>query len=73
MTAATPADTIAIVEAHSPGVNFPADTPRTANYWWRRYLTPAGMANADGRAFKADCLVTNRHSGGAPCTSTVVA
>jgi prepilin-type N-terminal cleavage/methylation domain-containing protein/prepilin-type processing-associated H-X9-DG protein len=60
-----PADTIAIAEGHSPCPSCPADTPRTANYWWRRYVTGTGMAAATGRAFKADCMVTNRHSSGA--------
>jgi prepilin-type N-terminal cleavage/methylation domain-containing protein/prepilin-type processing-associated H-X9-DG protein len=63
----SPADTVAITEAHSPVTGFPADASaqRTPNYWWRRYATGSGMANANGRAFKVDCFVTNRHSGGA--------
>lgn len=62
-----PADTIAITEAHSPVVGFPADgaSTRTPNYWWRRYATGSGMGNPNGRAFKVDCFVTNRHAGGA--------
>src|SRR5262249_30802603 len=64
---AAPADTVAITEAHSPVVGFPDDlsSPRSPNYWWRRYAAGAGMGNSSGRAFKVDCFVTNRHSGGA--------
>jgi prepilin-type N-terminal cleavage/methylation domain-containing protein/prepilin-type processing-associated H-X9-DG protein len=65
-----PADTIAIVEAaggtpFNAPPSFPADAYQSANYWWRRYLTGTGLTVANGRAFKADCLVTTRHSGGA--------
>ncbi len=60
-----PADTVMITEAHSPVVGFPADTIRSPSYWWRRYATGSGMNARNGRAFKVDCFVTNRHSGGA--------
>jgi len=60
-----PADTIAITEGHTPCPGCPADALRTANYWWRRYTTGTGMANPNAAAFKADCLVANRHSSGA--------
>ncbi|MBM3457430.1 MAG: DUF1559 domain-containing protein [Armatimonadetes bacterium] len=59
-----PADTVALTEAHSPVSGFPADIQRTPSYWWRRYATGSGMNNRLGRAFKVDCLVTTRHSGG---------
>jgi prepilin-type N-terminal cleavage/methylation domain-containing protein/prepilin-type processing-associated H-X9-DG protein len=62
-----PADTIAIVEKQEnvPVFNT-AGAVRSPNYWWGRFATGTGFNGApNSGAFKLDCFISNRHSGGA--------
>ncbi len=66
-TITAPADTIAFVEKHEnvPVFNTAAAV-RSPNYWWGRFATGTGFNGAvNSGAFKLDCFITNRHSGGA--------